>query len=308
MPELIACNLCGCKEEVFLFETHDRLVKLPGSYRFVRCRVCGLVYVNPQPTWEERQAHYDLTGYPGYLGLKTVESTWQKRSLKYGLAKRQRLLERFLPGGRLLDVGSGVGDFPHWLRQSPQWQVFALERLSNLAAVAHDDSDLAVIAGDLSSAGLAAGAFDGLTLWTVLEHLQDPLAGLSECARLLRRGGILLLRTATLESWASHLFRAYWLGYDAPRILFVFSKPLLKRYLDQTGFDLLYQGSYFHDYYPYLWSLGNWSREASLQPRLLRLINRAAASWLARLITHPFFWLQTQIGGDSFVTLLACKR
>ena len=41
-----------------LFEGRDRLLGLPGRFRVVRCKHCGLVYTNPRPTQAEMKAYY----------------------------------------------------------------------------------------------------------------------------------------------------------------------------------------------------------------------------------------------------------
>ena len=47
------CNLCGSNDTEPVYAEKDRLMKLPGSFQLVRCRQCGLLYINPRPTFEE---------------------------------------------------------------------------------------------------------------------------------------------------------------------------------------------------------------------------------------------------------------
>jgi 2-polyprenyl-3-methyl-5-hydroxy-6-metoxy-1,4-benzoquinol methylase len=306
MPETIVCNLCGSDSTTPLFETRDCLLNLPGNYRFVRCRVCGLIYVNPQPTWAERAGHY-ASVYRGYHRLETEPSPLQRRSMEYGLHKRCRIVASHLRGGRLLDAGCGGGDFLYWTHQRQGWRVYGLERVSEMALVARRRYSLRVAVGDLIQPGFASGSFDVVTLWTVLEHLPDPAHGLSECARILRPGGLLVVRTVTVDSWGARLFGPYWLGYDAPRILFVFSRRTLRQMLSKTGFEVLDMDCHFHDFHPFLWSWRNLCEARVSSLSLCRFADNVARSWPVRLLSFPFFAVQTLLGRNSLVTAVACK-
>lgn len=304
MPEKIRCHLCGSEKAQPLFETFDRLRNLPEPYCFVRCETCGLVYVNPRPTWAERAAHYD-PAYRGYHRLETEPSLLQRRSMEYGLHKRYQVIASHCHSGKLLDIGCGGGDFAAWMRQQPDWHAYGLERVSAMASAAYRHYRLPVIVGDQLQLALRSASFDVVTLWTVLEHLADPAQGLRECARILKPGGVLVVRTVTTDSWSARAFGPCWVGYDAPRILVVFSRRTLRQFLRQTGFEVLQLSCQFHDYYPFLWSWRNLCQAYIASPAWRAVANRVAGSWLMRLASFPFFALQTLLGGNSFVTGVA---
>jgi ubiquinone/menaquinone biosynthesis C-methylase UbiE len=306
MPVPVPCNLCGSKDALPLFRTHDRLLDLPGRYCLVQCQRCGLVYVNPQPTWDERAAHYAVE-YRGYHHLEAEPSSLQRWGMRYGLHKRWRIVSRYASGGRLLDVGCGSGDWVHWMHRIRGWLAYGLERVAEVASLARQQCGARVVIGDLTQLGFSRASFDVVTLWTVLEHLADPRQGLTECARVLREGGLLVLRTVTAASWGAHWFGPCWLGYDAPRILYAFSPRTLHSLLEQTGVTVLHTGYYFHDFHPFVWSLSNLCAARIRRPRLCRTIEHLIDSWPVRLATWPLFALQTLMGGDSFVTLVARK-
>jgi len=108
-------------------------------------------------------------------------------------------LTRRLPGGRLrvLDAGCGAGGGIGLARaRHPEWEVVGIERDADLAARARRRCDR-VIEGDLTDAlGLLAGTgerFDALVFADVLEHLEDPVAALTEARRLASPEAILLV-------------------------------------------------------------------------------------------------------------------
>jgi ubiquinone/menaquinone biosynthesis C-methylase UbiE len=65
------------------------------------------------------------------------------------------------------------------------------------------------VVADVTSLPFANDSFDGITCGYVLEHVPDPAAGLSELARVLRRGGRMLLLTTEDNfsgAWTSRLW------------------------------------------------------------------------------------------------------
>ncbi|PDW01079.1 class I SAM-dependent methyltransferase [Candidatus Chloroploca asiatica] len=306
MAEIVACWLCGARQANRWQTTHDYMVPSAEEYTYVRCKQCGLVYLNPRPTWAERDAHY-TTSYRGYHRLATEPAPDQRQSMAYGLRKRWRILTRHSTGGCLLDVGCGGGDFLHWMRQQPAWQGYGLERVTTMAYAARATYGLNIVLGDLLEAGFAPATFDAITLWTVLEHLADPAAGLAACARLLRPGGILIVRTVNDNSLGRRLFGGCWVGYDAPRITVVFTPHTLRMMLAQSGFTVIEMGCWFHDFYPFLWSWRNLCAARGFPAHVCEASHALLRSWPVRLASLPFFALQTALGGNSFVTAIARK-
>ena len=49
-----------------------------------------------------------------------------------------------------------------------------------------------------------------VTLFEVIEHLKDPLSLLKECHRVLRQGGLLVIRTGNTSSWSSRYLKGRW--------------------------------------------------------------------------------------------------
>ena len=114
----------------------------------------------------------------------------------------------------ILDIGSGAGQIvSHLLKYGePDAKVTCtdlskrmLRRARNRLKSTRPD----FVAADLAHLPFADGSFDGLTCGYVLEHLPDPRPGLAEMARVLSRGGRMLL-LATEDSfsgaWTSRLW------------------------------------------------------------------------------------------------------
>ena len=71
----------------------------------VQCNHCGLVFLDPQPSWEDLEAFYPRAYYPEEMNTRSLLSRMAKI---LGVGARG---EALISGGNLLDVGCGNGDF-----------------------------------------------------------------------------------------------------------------------------------------------------------------------------------------------------
>lgn len=80
--------------------------------------------------------------------------------------------------------------------------------------------------------------FDFVMLHHSLEHMPDPLGTLGEVRRLLRRGGVALVRLPIAGTWAEQHYGANWIGLEPPRHLFVPSRVGMVELARRAGFDV----------------------------------------------------------------------
>jgi 2-polyprenyl-3-methyl-5-hydroxy-6-metoxy-1,4-benzoquinol methylase len=118
-----------------------------------------------------------------------------QRSDNAGRAKRvQDFAKAYLPcvaRPRLLDVGAGLGVFPHAVK-AMGWECVAVD--PDARAVEHMNERVGVRAfhGDFATVEIE-DRFDILTFNKVLEHVPDPIAMLKHAARFLADGGFVYL-------------------------------------------------------------------------------------------------------------------
>lgn len=274
MPDIRAtacptCRLCGAPGRELYHELRDRLFSAPGRWTMRQCPdwSCGLLWLDPMPlpedlfkayaryythqasentspgvlqrAWRRLKAAYLAERY-GYSSPTRPVEQRTLAGLMYLLPLRRREVEasvRYLPrrsGGRVLDVGCGSGD---WLARMRAlgWEVQGLDFDAAAVQVARERG-LDVRLGSLEEQGYASASFDAVTLNHVIEHVPDPIATLSECHRILRVGGTLVLATPNALSLSHRVFRADWRGLEPPRHLHVFTPASLRRALERAGF------------------------------------------------------------------------
>ena len=222
---MTSCLLCRAnKTRPFIRE---------GEWQYLRCVNCGLIFLEPQPSKGFLHSHYR-----DYLpaDLQGIES-WRKL-MGQVFAKSASLIQQVIPlPGRLLDIGCGYGFFLEEMARLG-WQVEGIEISATGIRYAREKLGLNVSDRPLPRPDWQDNCYDVITLFYVIEHLQNPRDVLREAHRLLRSGGLLLLRwphtapiATILRPWAKRMKL-----YQAPSHLFDFSPVTIYKILDQLDF------------------------------------------------------------------------
>jgi 2-polyprenyl-3-methyl-5-hydroxy-6-metoxy-1,4-benzoquinol methylase len=240
------CNLCGSRA---IAVYHDQ-----GWRRVVRCRDCGLIFVDPMPTPDEK-AEIERRAYEGEL-LPEVADFFRNCHRDF---QDDPVIEAFRHGlrwmgsarapGRLLDVGPGTGIFLYIARSEFGWEPSGVDICPESAVKAKEEFDIDLEVGDFDTYAWPRESFDAVTMLDMLEHTTDPSASLARAFELLKPGGVLYvvvpnqrcLLTLILDKWiqAHGPMREYFLErlYVAPHE-FYFCPRTLRRFLEKTGFQV----------------------------------------------------------------------
>ena len=303
--ETVNCNLCGANDSELVLEGRDRLYGIEGTFPLVRCRHCGLIYLNPRPGPDDMARYYPSDYIAYYNAIEDEPSFLRRLDRRYGLHKRCREVIRRAGGpGRLLDVGCATGVFLEGMRQRG-WTVAGVELNAEAARYARERSGLEVFVGELEEAGYPDASFDVVTLWDVLEHVRDPRETLEEIARILRAGGLLVLSLPNPDCLEARLFGPYWAGWDVPRHLYIFSRSVLEQLLAETGFQIQEVSSFTGRYHAFVLSTQLWLAERLANQRWQRLILGAMRSWPTRLLTLPWYAMAGRWNLSSYMTVFA---
>ena len=301
------CNLCRANDAQMLFEGQDRLHGLPGIFTVVQCRQCGLIYLNPRPAKSEISIYYPEDYEPHVFLERIRRSRLARLDYYYGLDKRRRAIEKFVPVGRLLDVGCGNGGFLCYM-QEHGWEVYGEEISQPAAEYARQELGLNVFLGELNDAVFPSHHFDVVTLWNVLEHLHDPAAALIEIKRILKPEGLLVIAVPNLTSWDAQLFGIFWVGYDVPRHLYTFSPETLRALLDRAGFQIVQRRCLFGSYQSVVHSLRFSLYRPGQGQSAQALVKQITASRLLRLLVAPFLRLMDALGKGGLMTVFCRMR
>jgi SAM-dependent methyltransferase len=178
-----------------------------------------------------------LRFYQDYLPEEgpSIES-WEKM-MKPVFHRAANVLEQYRRNGRLLDVGTGFGFFPVGMKKRG-WEAAGVEISQKAMDYARDVLGLTIFPGPLEKVALPDNDFDAVTGFYVVEHLSHPMAFLRECHRILKPGGLLLLRyphTTPIKNLLQSLGIKNRL-YDLPAHLSDFSPKMIQQCLERIGF------------------------------------------------------------------------
>jgi SAM-dependent methyltransferase len=219
LADVNACPACGGPISPWLrargSEPTDRAI-----YDLWRCGRClSAVTVGPAAPAEA----YESAPNPRLSGIARPV---------LGRFDRARLAMLGQPGATLLDLGAGRGRFVASARAAG-WSAEGIEPSARGVAAAR-----AVYGVELSRAPLAeaAGTYDAVSLWHVLEHLDDPDEAIAHITRLLGSGGLLLVGVPNLASAQARIGRDRWFHLDLPRHRTHFTPAGLRALLRRHGF------------------------------------------------------------------------
>ena len=184
------CNLCGGEDFVFL----RKVVMSPmgGESNLVKCKGCGLACLDPRYDEEDERKFYASE----YFGREGVEA-WSVARLgvfKYNL----KMLNTYKKGGKLLDLGCGMGQFLKIARDDG-WDVMGVDISMPAAEYARLTFGIEIIKSSLEEASLKDDFFDVVTAFNVIDQLSDPLKELKEIRRVLKEKGVISIRVSNLS-------------------------------------------------------------------------------------------------------------
>jgi SAM-dependent methyltransferase len=223
------------------------------------------------------------------------------------LALRRRLIERYshLGRGTILDVGCATGLFLHEMALAG-WDAAGVELSGAAAEYGRARYGLQIHEGTLEEATLAAASLDVITYWDVLEHTFSPRAELEHAATLLRPGGLLVINVPNFGSAERWVFGPYWIGFDPPRHLYVFSRATLARLLAETGFAILGWRCMMPSFFSATVSLDRLLN--ARMPRWAVLVNRLLSLPGARFPFEPALTLLNWLHLGGTIAVFACLK
>jgi SAM-dependent methyltransferase len=173
-------------------------------YDLYRCRECGTVHQPSLPRGTELHDLYRAVGDEGYMREERGRRRTARRFLD--------LLGKYVPRGRLLQVGSGYGLLLDEARRRG-YDAEGVELSIEAARYARERLGLPVREMAIEDAELAGESYDAVLLVDVLEHLDDPIATLDRLLTVLVPGGALLIVTPDPSSLVARAAGSHWWCY-----------------------------------------------------------------------------------------------
>lgn len=138
------------------------------------------------------------------------------------------------------EIGAGKGDFLYYTR-SQGFRVSGLEPSEYGVSYAATEYGLEIFPGYLSDylrGYHQERAYDVVLARHVIEHMNDANDSVRQIReKLLKPGGLLVLKLPRLDSWEFGLFGTTWHGLDLPRHRFHFTRAGIEKLLKSVGYS-----------------------------------------------------------------------
>jgi len=258
--ESINCNLCGESDAKLYAQVSyiDYLNRRPelrnendpilkndklAGYKFslVRCRHCGLIYVNPRLSDRSLAQLYGKEYFSFYADTESEAHKKRQETFRTEIIE----LEKLTMGRKLLDVGCGGGAFLNSLGNS--WEKWGTEINAAGAEYGIANFGLNVRQGTLKEASFPNESFDVVKLRAVIEHLYDPTGELHEIYRILKKDGIVAVQTPNMGSICAKLYREKFRMVCPVHHIYYFSTKTLTKILTKVGFKVVRVSYHYFD-------------------------------------------------------------
>jgi SAM-dependent methyltransferase len=219
------CGICGKSDETRCYAPN--IERDGGCYDVYFCEHCRIAFTSPFPSSAVLSHQYASGSY------RTVDGTRFNFVLeflvRYFTAGKARKIRKFHRRGDLLDVGCGRGLFLDIMKKDG-WSVTGVEFNEETTSYAKTVYQIDVITPQ-SMMAVPDESYDVITLFHVLEHMQDPAAVLQTCRRLLKKHGLLVIAVPNLSSLQAGLGKSNWFHLDVPYHLYHFTLSGIRRLL-----------------------------------------------------------------------------
>lgn len=212
------------------------------GFDFVECLDCQTLFINPRPPLELLKEYYSNSDSFKYWNKEICAATEEARRSRIFTPRAERIAAickkyPLIPPRVLVDVGAGLGTFCQEAKKLNIFdRVIAVETAPDLVQSCKLKG-LEVIESLIEDLQLDNASV--ITSFELIEHLFSPREFLSVCAKLLPRGGIIVLTTPNIKGFDLSILGALSNNITGPEHLNYFNTASFKRLLTVCGFDVI---------------------------------------------------------------------
>ncbi len=229
------CPICNGTS----FEPFEQCTDFTTSqeeFSIVKCKSCQLLITSPRPDANSIGKYYQSDSYISHTNSsKKLIDKLYKIVRSFTLRWKLNLVGTHKPTGKILDYGCGTGEFLATCKKA-NWDCCGVEPSSTARGQATQLTNLPITQ---SLQEIGQQKFDVITLWHVLEHVENLTEKLSELKSFLKEDGIIFIAVPNHESLDAKIYKSHWAGYDVPRHLWHFSQENIKKLLESHQLKLM---------------------------------------------------------------------
>lgn len=236
MEEIINCPICNSnniKKNIILRDYYNNGQEY---FTYSLCQDCRNVFLSNRPSSNEISKYYS-NNYQPYLGQYNPLVRW---FIEHRTSSEIKLFNKFNANVKnVLEIGCAYGQYLKDLRDMAGYEVTGVEMDAECCQRGREEYNIDIKLGKLFDAAFPNDSFDLVIMNHVIEHLYNPKETIKEINRILRKDGLVSIKTPQLESMERKWFGKYWMPYEAPRHLFIFSAGTLSQLLENNGYKIV---------------------------------------------------------------------
>ena len=219
----VRCDLCDGATSDLLFDKE--------GFRHVRCRSCGLVFVNPR-----LKSHLE---WQKSSGTGTMGESLLTRSQLRRIHRELKSFEPYRKLNRILEVGAGRG----WLLEqaaSAGWETWAVEVNAQALKQLQDRNIHRILDQSAELFVTPPASMDVVRMWDVIEHLESPRQALERIRASLRPGGLVRMSTTNFASASRWANGPEWVYLNGADHIHLFEPQTISLLLNAVGFSRIH--------------------------------------------------------------------
>lgn len=247
------CKICNSQDAKVIFvsqNVHGRHILSNDKFNICQCSECGIIFPETLVNSEYYSKYYPKDYYEndiknGFVNwLLILFSKIVIRFKEFDIVKDSGF--KGCGNIKILDIGCGSGEFLSNINPT-RFEKYGVE-INPEGVRKCKEKKLNVFAAQLKDAKFEPGSFDVITMWHVLEHLDNPRDLLREAHRVLKSRGILIIATPNTDSLGFKYGIKNWFHLDSPRHLILYNRKATRLLLECMGFKVKHFRNYFYDY------------------------------------------------------------
>lgn len=198
------------------------------------CANCGVLYTDIVNN--KKAINKDFYGNKYIFAYGSREQELKNRFKQF-----LNRIEKYKRGGKLLDIGCGLGYFIYVANRQGDytWKVTGLELNKELIHYANSSIRSQIINGTMSKLPLGNNQYDCVTCFDVLEHDFHLQHNISEVRRVLIKDGIFVVQAPNYKCLMTLLTGNQWDWWAPPDHVLHFSFKFLLTLLKENNFEIL---------------------------------------------------------------------
>ena len=228
-----SCYLCG-KKELKIIRTN---LRYDIKRNVLGCQNCGIIYLEPKPIPKNYYEREYRKLYTPVLGKKLNAKQIFDMFVPYQKARIDEIKHILNPEMRALDIGCSSGHFLCTLKNHIK-ECSGIELNKEEAKFASKTLGLKVYTEPIEEIDVQPEYFDLITMFQVLEHVDDPIKFLKIIHRYLKPEGFLIVEVPNIQDALISLYQIkeyddFW--FREPHV-FYYSPKTLSMMLEKCGF------------------------------------------------------------------------